>query len=94
MGFDIGDDLIRFVSVTMCNQPARAFRNPETHEKNQAGETGANQKSEPPAKIRIEKPWIKQDQRAKRAEGGPDPEAAVDDKVSPPAQERAPEWWN
>src|SRR4249919_2808645 len=84
-GLDIGNDLFGLFCTAMRDQPSRAFRYPESHKKDQAGQTGANQESEPPAKIRIDKPWIKQDQRAQRAESRPDPEAPVDDKIVPSA---------
>src|SRR4029079_8525963 len=71
--------------MAMCDQPSWAFRNPEAHEKNQAGQTGANQESESPAEIRIDHLRIEQDQRAERSDGRSDPEAAVDHEVVPSA---------
>jgi len=50
--------------MAMRDQPSRTFRDPESHKKDQASQAGANQETEPPAKIRIDKSRIKQDQRA------------------------------
>src|SRR5262245_27009209 len=85
---DIGDDLFGLFRAAVRNQPSWALRNPETHEKNQAGQTGANQESESPAEIRVDHLRIKQNQGPKSANGCANPEAPVDDEVVPSADAR------
>ena len=48
----------------------------------------ADQEGEPPADFRIDHGGIEQHQRAERAHGGADPEAAVDDEIAPAAHAR------
>ena len=55
-------------NVAMRHQPARTFRNRQSHKKNQASQAGAYQETKPPAKIRIDQLGVKQYKRADRAQ--------------------------
>src|SRR6185312_17408657 len=61
------------------------FRNPETHRENNASQPSSDEESEPPAALGIDHRGIEQCERAERAQGRANPEAAVDDQVAPAA---------
>src|SRR4030095_6320637 len=86
--FDAGDHTLRFIDVAVGHQPAWAFGDPEPHQKNQAGESGTDQKCESPAEIRGDQVWIQQHQRAESGDGGTDPEASIDYEIAPAAYAR------
>ncbi len=64
---------------------ARTFRDPHPHHEHHETETGAGEVCQPPAEIGADHRRIEQDDRADRAHGRADPEAAIDQKVSPSA---------
>src|SRR5579864_5220792 len=80
---DITHDRIGLVGTAVNDQPARAFRNPYPHHEHDEPEDGAGEIGDPPPVIDSEPVRIEQDDRARRAKCGPDPEAAVDDEVGP-----------
>jgi hypothetical protein len=83
---DLAYDCLGLFDETVGDQPARAFRNPTSHDENDKSYRGADQEGQPPSQRRVDKGWIEQDDRAACAHGRSDPEAAVDQEVSPAAQ--------
>src|SRR5437764_12357011 len=86
--FDISDDRMRTIRVTMDHQPARTFRNPYPHHEHDQAEAGAGEIGEPPAEIGAGDRGIEQDDRARCTDRSTDPETAVDHKVGPAAVAR------
>ena len=72
----------------MGHQPAGAFRNPASHQEDDQSYQSSDQEREPPAKPRIDKGRIEQDDRAARPQRCSDPETSVDQKIGPAAQAR------
>src|SRR5690606_21752394 len=85
---DAGDDRLRFLRLAMRDEPARAFRQPEAHEKDEEAEHAADEEGESPAELRIDYRRIEEHDRGRRAERRADPEAPVDDEVGPAAHPR------
>jgi len=85
-GFDLAHNGLGLFDEAMGDQPARAFRNPTSHDENDKSYRGADQEGQPPSQRRVDKGGIEQDDRAACAHGRSDPEAAVDQEVSPAAQ--------
>ena len=86
--FDPGHHALGFFGAAVRHQPARAFRNPQPHEEYDEGQGRTDQEGEPPAVFRIDQRRIEHHQRAERAHGRADPEAAVDDEIGPAAHTR------
>src|SRR5262249_11323678 len=63
-------------------------------QKNHAGKTCADQKCKSPAKVGVDHAWVEQHQRAERADRSADPEAPVDNEISPAAHSRGNEFLN
>ena len=85
---DVGDDRLRLGGAAMRHEPARTFRQPQSHEQDDEAEQGADEEGDAPAGIGAEIGRIEQHHRAGGAHGGADPEAAVDDEIGPAAHAR------
>ena len=70
----------------MGHQPSGAFRNPQAHKKDGERQACANQERGAPAQLGIDNGRIKQHNRTGGPHSRTEPEAAVDDEVSPPAK--------
>ena len=86
--FDAAHDGLGFGDRAMGHQPAGAFRNPASHQEDDQSYRSSDQEREPPAKPRIDKGRIEQDDRAARPQRRSDPETSVDQKIGPAAQAR------
>ncbi len=84
--FDAADDRVRRLREAVRHQPARAFRNPKSHDQNNESYCCADQERQPPADRRIDECRIEQDERTARAHCRAKPEAAVDEEVGPAAE--------
>src|SRR5208282_3177859 len=62
--FDLAYNCLGLFDETVDDQPARAFRNPTSHEENDKSYRGADQERQPPSQRRIDKSGIEQDDRA------------------------------
>ncbi len=89
--FDRVDYRGRLGEPAVCHQPARGFRNPKPHEKDDEPEHRANQEGETPAEFLVHHRGIEQNDRSQGADRSADPEAAVDDEIGPPAIARGHE---
>ena len=87
-GLDIGDDRFGFGRTPMRHQPARRFRQPHPHHEDNKAEHRTDQEGKPPAQLGVDHRRIEQHDRADRADGGADPEAAVDHEIGPAAHAR------
>src|SRR6185437_10738647 len=82
---DALDNGMRLVGMTMDHQPARAFRNPHPHHEHDQPQYRAGEVSEAPAEIGTGDGRIEQDDRARGAQRRADPEAAINEEISPAA---------
>src|SRR5262245_38939817 len=85
---DVVHRRLRLLDAAVRHQPAGGFRQPQAHEENHAAERGADEKRQSPAQIRRQQGGIEQHDRARRAQRGAEPEAAVDHEVGPAAVAR------
>jgi len=91
---DSGDHGLGFRHATMRHQPARALGNPDSHEKNDGADHGADQEGKPPAVFGMQNGRVQHDDRAGRSRRRAEPEAAVDQEVGPAAHPRGDEFLN
>src|ERR1700735_1887040 len=82
---DIAHDGVGLIGMAVNDQPARTFRNPDPHYEHDKAKTGAGQVSKSPTQIDIDPVGIEQHDRTGGAEGGAEPEAAVDHQIGPSA---------
>jgi hypothetical protein len=78
---DFADDVFRLCEAIVDHQPTGAFRHRAAQGQDHAPEQGAHAEGCAPAEVRRQQSRIEQQRRRQRAEGGAEPEAAVDDEV-------------
>src|SRR3984885_3475283 len=86
--FDAAHDRVGGLREAMGDQPARAFRNPKSHQQNPESDSRPDQKSKPPADCWVYHSGIEKYERTARAGCRSDPKAAVDQEVGPAAEPR------
>ena len=86
--FDIGNDRMRAIRLTMDHQPARTFRNPHPHHEHDQAEHGTGEIRKAPAEVAARDRGIEQQDRARCTDCSADPETAVDQEVGPAAVAR------
>ncbi len=73
--FDTFDDVSRLIALTMDQQPARAFRQPQAHHQDHQAQRGTNAEAQAPAQLTTDHVRIQQD------DGPPAPNAAPSQNV-------------
>src|SRR5260221_10615548 len=89
---DLLDDCARLANPTVNHEPARTLRHEAPQEEDDEPEYGTGAEGGAPAPIRRQDRGIEQDQCTGRAEGGADPEAAIDDEIGAAAIARRDEF--
>ena len=69
VGFDLADDPLGFLVVSVNEQPARAFRNVAPDQQHEDAEEGADAEREPPSDVGREVRRVQQDKGAARSGG-------------------------
>lgn len=93
-GLDALERAVGFLDAAMRHQPTRRFRQPRAHQEDDQAERRADEKGDTPSPIRRQQGGIEKNDRGDRSHRGADPEAAVDDKISPAPVARRDQFLN